>query len=350
MPHAWIRFKRTYTVQAVDGPTYRAGSVHELNPTAALHFVRRGIAEQISAEQAAVALANPQPVEEPAAAPPEPKPPARELTTHVDLHTLLSRERRRLGVEHSGEAAATPTQAEHPLPASNLKRVRWKVDVAPPLVSCIMPTWDRRPFIAQAIECFLAQTWPRKELIILDDGDDPIKDLVPKKRILRYVRLDARISTGAKRNKCCELAKGELIAHFDDDDWSAPDRLENQVTRLLASGHPITGYATLYFWDVVNNLARRYVASTPGYVCGTTLMFYRKFWKDHRFPDKHMGSDNDFINPHLREIAASHDHVHMVGRIHDCHHTRYKPDVGQIVTPDQLPPAFWDSEKARLGE
>jgi hypothetical protein len=353
MAATWIRFKRTYSVQAQGGPTYLAGSPYEMDPFSALHFTRRGIAEEISAEEAARILNSGSVPEAAVPAPVAPPPEDSGKESGVDLHFLFSRERHRLGIREEALPPATePTEiakASTPDPAD--RQAHWKPEITPPLVSCVMPTWNRRLYISQAIESFLSQTYPRKELVIVDDGDDPIKDLVPKKKMIRYVRLDNRISTGMKRNKCCEFAKGELICHFDDDDWSAPDRVENQVKRLLESGRPITGYSTLFFWDTLLNKAMRYVSATPGYVCGTTLMFYRKFWENHRFADKHMGSDNDFVYPNLKDIASSHDHIHMVARIHDCHHTSSKNNMSicKEVSPDQIPGAFWESEKARLG-
>src|ERR1700730_5261279 len=92
-------------------------------------------------------------------------------------------------------------------------------DMITPLVSCIMPTYNRRPIIPHAIDYFLRQTYAHRELIILDDGTDAIEDLVPSDRRIRYERLPKKITFGAKLNLGCELAKGELIAHFDDDDW-----------------------------------------------------------------------------------------------------------------------------------
>jgi len=41
-----------------------------------------------------------------------------------------------------------------------------------PLISCIMPTYNRRPFLPLALRCFLDQDYPNKELIIVDDGED----------------------------------------------------------------------------------------------------------------------------------------------------------------------------------
>jgi glycosyltransferase involved in cell wall biosynthesis len=98
------------------------------------------------------------------------------------------------------------------------------------LVSCIMPTANRRAFIAQAVSHFLKQDYPERELIVVDDGEDPVADMIPDENSIRYVRLDRRVSIGAKRNIACELARGGVIAHWDDDDW---------MVVKLSSRHPL---------------------------------------------------------------------------------------------------------------
>src|SRR5260221_301127 len=59
-----------------------------------------------------------------------------------------------------------------------------------PMVTCIMPTANRRPFVAQAIRYFLAQDYPEKELVIVDDGSDSVADLAAACDCLRYFKLD----------------------------------------------------------------------------------------------------------------------------------------------------------------
>src|SRR6266567_7684949 len=93
-----------------------------------------------------------------------------------------------------------------------------------PLVSCIMPTANRRQFARQAITYFQRQDYPSKELLILDDGQDCIQDLMPEDAAIRYTRLTGKRSLGMKRNLACEMARGDLILHWDDDDWMAPNR------------------------------------------------------------------------------------------------------------------------------
>jgi glycosyltransferase involved in cell wall biosynthesis len=84
-----------------------------------------------------------------------------------------------------------------------------------------MPTADRRTFVAHAIGMFLAQDYDDEELLIVDDGKDPVEDIIPHVPSVRYFRLNKKRSLGAKRNFACEAAKGDLILHWDDDDWYA---------------------------------------------------------------------------------------------------------------------------------
>src|SRR4029453_14452637 len=95
-----------------------------------------------------------------------------------------------------------------------------------------MPTRDRRRFVGQAVAHFLAQDCPERELIVVDDGDDAIGDLLPADEGIRSIRLDRRATIGAKRNIACEAASGEVIAHWDDDDWMAGWRVAFQGTTL----------------------------------------------------------------------------------------------------------------------
>jgi hypothetical protein len=163
-----------------------------------------------------------------------------------------------------------------------------------PLVSCIMPTHDRRYFVTGAIDCFLKQTYPHKELIILDDGPS-VEDLIPRNPCIRYIRNEGKLTIGAKRNLCCGAAYGDVIAHWDDDDWSAPGRLAEGVNVLME--HPeinVTGYSSMLFIDQRDGKAHRYVGA-KNYVVGTSLMYRREFWLRHSFQELQIGEDGAFI-------------------------------------------------------
>jgi len=46
-----------------------------------------------------------------------------------------------------------------------------------PLISCVLVTRDRPGFFRQALRCFAAQRYPRKELVVVDDGETPVGEL-----------------------------------------------------------------------------------------------------------------------------------------------------------------------------
>lgn len=315
-----VRFLQDYTVQAVGGASYRAGSVYELREDAAQHFIRRRRAVLCGDDD--VPASKPEIRRE--------QPPARQdddrtVTSDVDLHDLFARARAEEGAEQAGLSR---------LPDN-------------PLVSCIMPTRNRGAFIWAAIESFLAQDYDHRELVIVDDGDESVRKLIPRKKNIRYYRLGERMSLGVKRNRCVELARGDVICHWDDDDYSTPDRISDQLARLRESGLPMTGYTTLYLWDVVREQARLFVGSPADYVCGTTLMYLKSWWEQHPFEDVNVGEDNAFVFPHLNLVAGSYDGNHMVARIHDAN-VSPKDNLGQPVERKRLPLPFWDNEKRRL--
>jgi glycosyltransferase involved in cell wall biosynthesis len=145
-----------------------------------------------------------------------------------------------------------------------------------PLVSCVMPTRDRRNYAAQAIQYFLRQDYHPKELVILDDGRHPISDLVPGDPRVRYVRLPSAVPAGAKRNMGCELASGQLIAHWEDDDWSAVSRLSSQVRALVSETADACVIDSVYHYDVARGRAWQ---ENPGKAMSGTLVYRRELWK-----------------------------------------------------------------------
>jgi glycosyltransferase involved in cell wall biosynthesis len=127
------------------------------------------------------------------------------------------------------------------------------------MISCLLLTADRRRFIPGAVQRFLEQDYPDRELLILDDGVSPVADLVPKDERIRYFRLPSRSTVGAKRNLGCQYARGEFIAHWDDDDWMATWRLSYQMGELLRFGADLCGLRQIYFWGPDPGQAWEYI-------------------------------------------------------------------------------------------
>ncbi|CAG0987841.1 GalNAc(5)-diNAcBac-PP-undecaprenol beta-1,3-glucosyltransferase [Anaerolineae bacterium] len=189
-----------------------------------------------------------------------------------------------------------------------------------PLVSCIMPTADRREFVPRAIECFLRQDYPEKELVILDDGGDGVADLIPADPRIRYFQETQRRSVGAKRNWLCGQARGEVIAHWDDDDWYAPNRLGYQLAWLLDSGKDLCGINRPLFYEPSTRRAWEYVYPEGGrfWLSGSTLCYWRRYWLAHPFRDVQVGEDNHFVwSGSAEQMLVLPDHRFHVAIIHD---------------------------------
>jgi glycosyltransferase involved in cell wall biosynthesis len=100
----------------------------------------------------------------------------------------------------------------------------------PPLVSVIIPTHNRWPMIAQAVQSVLAQTFKAFELIIVDDGstDGTARSLNSCDSRLKLVS-QPQAGVAAARNAGVAMSRGKYIAFLDSDDLWSPTKLAIQV-------------------------------------------------------------------------------------------------------------------------
>jgi glycosyltransferase involved in cell wall biosynthesis len=182
------------------------------------------------------------------------------------------------------------------------------------LITCLCVTRDRRHWIQKAIDLFRKQTYLNKELVIVADGYD-IRQLVPYAKNIRLVQLRNRLTIGAKRNYGNAFATGEVIAHWDDDDWSAPERLAGQVAMLENSGKAVAGYYSMLFTDGPNWW--RFLYSAP-YAIGTSLCYRKSFWAEHPFEDRQVGEDGAFQKTAARakQLVSADARTMMVASVH----------------------------------
>lgn len=194
-----------------------------------------------------------------------------------------------------------------------------------PLISCILPTANRREFLPQALALFAAQDYPHTELIVIDDGEDNIADLIPAQPNIRYRRLPQRLSIGAKRNLACELANGEFIAHWDDDDWYGPTRLSYQLAQLQACGAMICGLDQVLFHQPQTGQAwqYRYPPNEKPWAYGATLLYRRDWWQHHPFADVMIGEDNRFVwQAQPQQLLRLAEQRWYVGLVHERNTSR----------------------------
>jgi O-antigen biosynthesis protein len=215
-----------------------------------------------------------------------------------------------------------------------------------PLVSAIMPTRSRPALSRVAFDCFLAQSYEPRELVILDDEDGPSFADPPVAHRVSYVRVP-RLTIGTKRNALCQAARGDIIIHWDSDDWSAPERISDQIERLAASGKPMTGYHSLLFWDERNGLGYRWTGP-DGYACGASMCYYREFWAAHKFPDITVAEDNAMVLEAQKAggIVSADGCQVLIARAHGAN-TSSAQRIGQnnwpLVAKTEFPEPFFEA-------
>ncbi len=103
-----------------------------------------------------------------------------------------------------------------------------------PLVSVIIPTYNRSGTICRAVESVLAQTWKNLEIIVVDDGskDETGQILEKYSGKIKLVRQKNQ-GQSAARNNGIACSSGEIISFLDSDDMWLPEKTERQVKLLL---------------------------------------------------------------------------------------------------------------------
>jgi glycosyltransferase involved in cell wall biosynthesis len=102
------------------------------------------------------------------------------------------------------------------------------------LVSVIIPTYNRREYVCEAIDSALAQTYHPLEIIVVDDGSTDGTGAVLRDRYGQVIRYAYQANRGesAARNAAIRRSSGEYIALLDSDDIWAPQKLAKQVALL----------------------------------------------------------------------------------------------------------------------
>ncbi|CAE7730956.1 unnamed protein product [Symbiodinium microadriaticum] len=195
-------------------------------------------------------------------------------------------------------------------------------------VSVICPTTDERIlFHPQLYDCFAAQTWKDKELVVIDTGprSSPFlkaKALEDPRVIYRHQHDEGREwPVGLKRNLAIACASGATIAHFDDDDFYAPEYLTELIESM--QGADAVTLASWFVGDACTGLVARAVPADDGsqesWILGYGFSYvYRRAAALRRpFQHEHFGEDYQFLvslrdAPGGRGIRTVHDEQGLV--------------------------------------
>lgn len=191
-----------------------------------------------------------------------------------------------------------------------------------PFVSVCTPTFNRRPFFEQTIQCYLKQTYPkdRMEWVIIDDGTDKIEDLVKDIPGVKYYRYDAKMTLGKKRNLMHEKANGDIIVYMDDDDYYPPTRVSHAVEKLrLSKKCLIAGSSEIYIWFKHNRKMYQFGPYMENHATAGTFAFKKELLNHTKYNENAaLAEEKEFLknytfpmiqlDPRQTILVFSHSH------------------------------------------
>lgn len=174
-----------------------------------------------------------------------------------------------------------------------------------PLVSCLMVTANRLRLCQRAIRCYNRQTYPNRELIVVDDGEQdltPALATVPEDK-LTHVQLPSNRNyvLGQLRNVALDAASGAFRTQWDDDDWYHPKRIERQVQVMRKGYDACCLRGTLMHVDSPKFVHQPYIGYLPDGVPGT-IMHRRD--SDIRYPEMRREEDTEYLEEWRRRRYA----------------------------------------------
>jgi glycosyltransferase involved in cell wall biosynthesis len=170
-----------------------------------------------------------------------------------------------------------------------------------PLVSCILATHNRQPFLTQAIRYFRHQTYTNRELVIIDDGEHDCEEVVRNRSLrdlhIHYIKLDEYTPLGRKLNLGIAQSHGKIIQKLDDDDYYHPDFLNATVQTLLGQNPEcsIVGFDCFLVLIAETGTLK---FSGHGWCAGGTLCFFRELWQKQCYRDIPRAVDWWFLQDH----------------------------------------------------
>ena len=159
-------------------------------------------------------------------------------------------------------------------------------------VSIVTPTYNRRKFLPSLIECYKSQTYPKEhmEWIILDDGDDCVKDVFDEvSKIIpnvRYIQHPTKLLIGAKRNILNREAKGEIIVAMDDDDFYFPERVSTAVVNFARNKEiELAGSSLIYMYYTDNKKIYSLGPYNKNHATNGTMAWRKSYANNHTYDE-----------------------------------------------------------------
>lgn len=215
-----------------------------------------------------------------------------------------------------------------------------------PKVSCMVPTYNRQERLKRSIHMFTQQTYPNLEMIIIDDSDTPLCNSYVLPHNVRYIHLKARRSIGYKRNMAIQLAQGDWIAFWDDDDIHLPDRLLCQIKHAQETQADVVADANHVYWNNHRYYTLRNVPEIQEHlwwkrILMPSVVFKKSLMQHAAFPHRYTSEDREFFkkvlkkNPKLKIELQENKSVNFVYVIHNMNNpwSRYMAQMISVTKP-----------------
>ncbi len=200
-----------------------------------------------------------------------------------------------------------------------------------PKVSCLVVTADRPRLLRRSLLSYQAQTYPNKELVVVDDGRDPLDELLSELPTgpIRYIRLEKKPENtlGRLRNLSLEAATGDCLTIWDDDDWYHPDRLKIQVAALVAGNDSCLLSSALFHLDAPGYFDHPFRSPFRKGVPGS-LVFVRD--PSIHYPELRRGEDSVFLKAWRRRPQKKLETVYAYLQVR-CYHGTNTWDYGHFI-------------------
>ena len=232
-----------------------------------------------------------------------------------------------------------------------------------PLITCVCVTKNRFNLLKRAISSYINQTYPNKKLVIVSQSDSNNNLLISKyiklldRSDILFLEAPEMLTLGAMRNVSVELATGEVVCQWDDDDMYHPERLSTQYKALKSDSRNV---ASLYteFLKYFNNSSELYWCDwskeseySHRFLCGS-IMFYKSLfhmWETF-YPERgsQSGREEDLhvlekiINKgSIAPVSEGHQYIYFYhgSNTYDLEHHKLTLDVRwgkKVLTKDQL--------------
>ena len=124
------------------------------------------------------------------------------------------------------------------------------------------------------------------EWIIIDDGTDPIEDLVINIPHVKYFKYDTKMPLGKKRNIMHDKSSGDIIVYMDDDDYYPRERVSHAVNMLVSHPNALcAGASEIYIWFKHIQKMWQFGPYSANHATAGTFAFKRELLKDHRYEE-----------------------------------------------------------------